>query len=409
MNLRGTASVLALSAAFGLVAEGLALAQAPSPNVPVTSRPRPDFDPLGVRAGSYLIFPELGTSIGYDTNVFATNDDEQSDFVASLIPVINFDSNFSRHALDFELGGDFGFYFDNGDLDYQDFYIGGDGRYDVTRDDNASVRFLFGQFHDSFEDPNIDRAAEENQPYISLGGTLDYTQTFNRFNFTPFFTGRRINYEQSFNEGRNSTFYDAGLRAGYFISPRVNVFTQGSYFMINRDTENGDGSSRDSTGYRVGVGSALDFTGLIFGEIFVGYENESFDAPGVSDEPGFAFDVGLTWNVTTLTTLGLNGRSSIETTDETDSSSELRSVLDFEVDHELLRNVLVGGLLGIQRDDYRGDRGTENTFRAGLNGTYFLNRNLRLEADYLFSTRTADESINEFDRNRVFLTLVGML
>jgi len=410
VKLRGTAYILTLSTAFGLGAEGVVLAQEPSPNVPITGRPRPDFDPLGVRAGSFLIYPELGLGIGYDDNILATNDDKTSGFIASVIPVINFESNFSRHQLDVTVGADLGFYLDgdNSDLDYQDVYLSGGGRYDVTRDDGANVNFLFGRFHSNFEDPN-NIPVPEDQPYLDLGGTLSYLQTFNRFNLTPFFTGRRLDYEQSFNEGRNYYRLEPGLRAGYFVSPRVNVFLQGSYFDISRDEDNANGTSRDSDGFRVGVGSALDFTGLIFGDFFVGYENESFDAPGIDSQGNFAFDVGLTWNVTTLTSLGLDGGSNIETTTEDASGSEFRQSINLTVDHELLRNVLVGALVGYQRDDFSGERGVENTIRAGVNGTYFINRNFRLEANYLFSTRSADEADDEFDRNRVFLTVVGML
>ncbi len=39
-----------------LVAYG-ADGQEPDPNVPVTARPRPDYDPLGIRAGGFLIYP----------------------------------------------------------------------------------------------------------------------------------------------------------------------------------------------------------------------------------------------------------------------------------------------------------------------------------------------------------------
>ena len=36
--------------------------QEPDPNVPVTARPRPDYDPLGIRAGGFLIYPSTSVS-----------------------------------------------------------------------------------------------------------------------------------------------------------------------------------------------------------------------------------------------------------------------------------------------------------------------------------------------------------
>lgn len=408
MHLRGMAYLLASTALLGVVAQDVAWAQDVDPNTPVTNRPRPDYDPLGIRAGSYFIFPEVGLGMVYDDNIFADADNEIDDFIGTVTPVINFDSNFPRHALDFTIGAELGFYVDNDDLDYQDVFISGSGAYEVTRDDGFGVDFLFGRFHDDFEDVNSADVGED-QAYYQYGGTIDYTQTFNRLNFTPFFSGERQEFEDSFNEDRNDTTYEAGLRAGYFISPRVNVFTQGSYFMIERDEPAADGSSRDSEGFNVGVGTALDFTALLFGEFFIGYEQEMFDNDEFDDEGGVAFDVGLTWNVTSLTTLQLSGGSSIETATQPGAASEFRQRVNLRVDHELLRNVIVGGLVEYQRDDFREIDRTDDTIRAGVDAAYLVNRNFRVEGGYLFSTRSSDVADDEFDRNRVFIALVGML
>ena len=58
--------VLAVGAAASLLAYG-AHGQESDPNVPVTARPRPDFDPLGVRAGGFLIYPSVTVDGTYIT------------------------------------------------------------------------------------------------------------------------------------------------------------------------------------------------------------------------------------------------------------------------------------------------------------------------------------------------------
>ncbi|MGH6905908.1 MAG: outer membrane beta-barrel protein, partial [Geminicoccaceae bacterium] len=76
-----------------------AYGQEPDPNVPVTARPRPDFDPLGIRAGGFLIYPSLTVGSSYDTNVFATKDDTKDDFIFNFLPGFLVRSNFPRHAI----------------------------------------------------------------------------------------------------------------------------------------------------------------------------------------------------------------------------------------------------------------------------------------------------------------------
>ena len=86
-----TATLLALTTALGT--PSLAVAQQaqsdePDPNIPVQHRPRPDYDPLGIRAGSFLVFPSLTLSGLYDSNVFATKHDTDSDVAGIVAPVV---------------------------------------------------------------------------------------------------------------------------------------------------------------------------------------------------------------------------------------------------------------------------------------------------------------------------------
>ena len=81
MNTRRMPRLLALVA--GAIASLLAYgahSQEPDPNVPVTARPRPDFDALGIRAGGFLIFPSVTVDGQYNDNVFATDENEEEDF-----------------------------------------------------------------------------------------------------------------------------------------------------------------------------------------------------------------------------------------------------------------------------------------------------------------------------------------
>ena len=95
--------------------------QEPDPNVPVTARPRPDYDPLGIRAGGFLIYPSTSVSGSYNDNILATNDDEEDDFIFTVSPEIAVRSNFPRHSFNFAVRSDVGRYVDHTDEDFWDF------------------------------------------------------------------------------------------------------------------------------------------------------------------------------------------------------------------------------------------------------------------------------------------------
>ena len=146
------------------------------------------YDPLGIRAGSFLIFPQLTLSELYDTNVFAAPHNADDDFITLLQPLVTVQSNFSRHSINLTAGGNIAFYANNTNENYQDAFIQSNGRLDVTHANYFTGALNFGRAHEGRDDP-------ENNPNQSLkelyqyGGSLGYTQLFNRLNFT--LTGSR--------------------------------------------------------------------------------------------------------------------------------------------------------------------------------------------------------------------------
>jgi uncharacterized protein (PEP-CTERM system associated) len=87
-----------------------------------------------------------------------------------------------------------------------------------------------------------------------------------------------------------------------------------------------------------------------------------------------------------------------------DAEGNLQNQVGVEVQHELLRNVLLNGTLGYTRDDFQGTSRADNVYAAGFGASYLLNRNLSLNANYTFTKRDSDDDTAEFDRN---IVLVG--
>jgi hypothetical protein len=299
-----------------LVAYGVD-AQEPDPNVPVTARPRPDYDPLGIRAGGFLIYPSTSVSGSYNDNILATNDDEQDDFIFTVSPQIAVRSNFPRHSLNFAVQSDVGRYVDHTDEDFWDFGAAMAGRLDITRNNRLTGSINAGREHEARDDPDDPGADVSREPvkYWVYGGTAGFEQDFNRFNFGLLGTFERNDYEEEdANEDvRDANLYGARLRTGYFISPRINTFLQGGYEREQRDASNR--SQRDNNVYSAGVGTAIDFTGLLFGEAVVGWATQEFDDSQFQGSSGFTYGVNLTWNPTQLTSLRLDGVGGYEPSD----------------------------------------------------------------------------------------------
>jgi len=397
--------LLAAGATASLLAFG-AHGQEPDPNVSVAARPRPDYDPLGIRAGGFLIYPSTTVGSSYNSNVFATEDDEEDDFIFNFLPGVVVRSNFPRHSIIWTTEADIARYVSETDENYEDFGTALTGRLDITRDNRLTAGVNFGREHESRDDPEDPGADVTDEPlkYYVYGGDLGFQQDFNRLNFRLLGTVDRRDYTDGDEGDRDRNLFGGRLRTGYFISPRINAFLQGGFRREVRDDQD---TNQDNNVYSASVGTEIDFTGLLFGEVFAGWSLQEFDDDEFDSENGFTYGANLTWNPTRLTSLRLEGQGGFEPSDV--GSSRLESEIGLRVDHELLRNVLIGAEVTYQRDDFQDADRVDNRIDVGPDITYLLNRYLSVGAGYTFTTRQSDDSDREFDRNLVTLRVTAQL
>ena len=370
------------------------------------------YDPLGIRAGAFLIYPSLSVSEQYNDNVYATDSNTDDDLITLIEPQVRAVSNFSRHRLGFNAGSEVAIHINEEDEDYQDFYVSTDGRLDITRQNFVDAELQFARGHDSRDDPEDEGDRDEPNLFNRYGGELSFTQLFNRLNFR--LTGRTVRtaYDEFDQADRDRNVYDALLRTGFFVSPRINTFVEGLYTIEKRDrsTDFG-GTDRDSEGWGVAAGAEVDLTELLVGEFSIGYRQQMFDEDDFDDEDGISYDLDLTWTPTLLTTVGLRGGSDFRPTTSSGSGAEsnFRSTIGLGVDHELLRNVRIGADVDYVRDDFSGVDRTDDTILLGAGASYLLNRNFSVDAGYRFTKRWSDFDDEEFDRNLVRIGVTARL
>ncbi len=406
--------------AAGMIAGPLAAAaqQVEVPDVPrnvtVAERFRPELDPLGMRAGGFLIYPRVSVLTVYDSNVFARSHDVQDDIALEVSPRILVRSQWSRHALSFSAGADAAFFADESGNNYVDADAGLRGRLDVTRRSAFTGSLKIARRHEGREDPD-DVGAKDVTIFYDGDLSLGYRHQFGRFFVQPRLRFRRRDFQDEGgvnHDDRDRNAYIGQLRAGMSVSPRVNAFVQGRYNIIRYDeTPNDQGLDRDSDGWFVGGGVELDFTGLLFGEISVGYARRDYDDPNLDDPAGFSGMLEVTWNPTRLTSVIFTGEAGIaETTvnfDGEDATARMFNTIGVEVIHELRRNILLRGRASFEREDFKGTDRSDNTFRAGLGLGYIVNRWLVVDAGYDFAARDSDEADRDYLRHvvRVGVTL----
>jgi hypothetical protein len=383
----------------------------------VFNRPRPDYDPLGIRWGSFIVNPSLSLAGTYDSNIFATETGALSDFFVHEIPAVGIKSDWSRHALGATVGGDFRQYVTHTTENVNNFSTDVGGRYDISNGEYFAADALYQLQHEDRSSPNAVFGKNPTQ-YVVMGADLSYVHmvgvlglrvdtTFTSYDFNNAVngvTGATIN--QQF---RDRNEYVIAPRLQYEIEPGYNAFirlvgNERQYFSQECTpspcTPASQGIRRNSHGWEVDAGTAIEITRILAGEVYVGYLRQHYENPLLKSPSGISFGGNLIWNATPLTSvIGSFSESVAETTLESPTaSSSLETGAQLTVQHELLRNLLLLGSVGYVHDAYQGNPRVDGTFGVDAGVKYLLSRRWTATADLNYSQRNSNVANSSYNR-----------
>ncbi|QQR68577.1 MAG: outer membrane beta-barrel protein [Alphaproteobacteria bacterium] len=381
----------------------------------VIERPRPDFDPTPIPVGSFQFFPAVTAGGWYDSNIFATDTNEKSDFVWNLRPSVGLFSNWSRHALALSAIGDIGLYTEHDDENFYNGVFDAKGRIDVMRETWIKLNLGYQNLSESRSSPNDVAGSEPTKFHVYRGGVTAY-HGVGSVKLTGDYDFKRHAYEDTPALGgsivqttRNRDQNELGGKVMYEFSPNFRPFVAGKVNSRHYDFN----PLRNSDGFDVVGGSEMDFGGIVTGQAYVGYMLQDYRRFASSDVDAVKFGGDATWNITGLTSLTFEVERSIEettaggVTNPLAYSSFLSTGGSATVTHELMRDLLLESNVSVTRNDFEGgvtDR-ADDTVGVGAGARYFFNRNFHADLNYDFATRDSDVPTARFDRHMVGVRL----
>jgi hypothetical protein len=370
----------------------------------VFQKPRPDYDPLGLRSGNWLFYPEVTTGVAFDDNVFAEESDRTSDFIFTATPAFRLESDWNVHMLGVEGAVTGEKYADETDEDNIEARGTVFGRLDITGDDT-----LFGSASYRRETVSRDDPEENGGDLTDVNryiGRMGYIHQFARLNVRFDVVPQRYDYLASDDNDRDRNQLDVSTNISYALSPRITPFVAVGFQGRNYDSSVDDnGFDRDSQQFAAAVGARILITDLLVGELAVGVEHTEFDDDRFEALTTPQVLGSLTWNPTELTSVILRARRTEDPTTQAGSATKVVTAATIRVEHELLRNLLLYGEAGYHNDEFEDIDRTDHRFLAGLGGEFLLDRNFSFFAAYSFEDRLSDGGDDEFTRN---LVLIGV-
>jgi hypothetical protein len=349
------------------------------------------YAPLGVRAGAFTFFPELGIGGIYSDNILASASNPRADRAVELNPRLRFQSGWSRHALSGDVQATRSWYreFETEDEDSYDAILR--GRIDVLRSTNVELEAQSSRFQESRGSIDFPDAAAEPGDIDTqrLAGALNHT--FNRLTGTVRGAVYEIDYSDAEtasgadidSDDRDYRQNELGLRLAYEFNPAMTAFADAETNTRRfRRAAGEDGLRRDSDGWEAQAGLRFDLATIFSGEVALGYAVQNPKDAAFAEVDGLILNANLFWRPTALTTFRLEARSAIEPTTTVDSAGALTRAWLVGVDHALRRNLILGAFAAFAESEYAGIDLTEERRTGGLTLEYRLSRSVAIEADW---------------------------
>ena len=373
--------------------------------LPVRERPRYGYEPIGYRVGPVFFYPQLLAGLRYDSNVFASSTNRQSDLAAVLAPRLTISSYSPRFSFKSEVGARVYQFRRFHSEDRTDAYANFRGRTEVTHDLKLDAFGEVARRHEDRSDSTSPSNAASPVPYTDLRGQLSATKDFNRLSVQVGTTARNLTYEnvQSTTgetldqSSRNGTILTAFVKPSYEINQDYRL-----YLLARANTRNYEGTGaleHDSKGFDLRGGVQFALTPLIFGSVEAGYLEQTFNNPLIPTVTGPVVGGKVRWLVTPLTTISLLADRHVSETASPGQEARLDTMFGASVDHELLRNVILSAGARHINQDFRGTPRKDDLLKFSSGVDYWANRFARVGVHYDFIDRRSNISTYSFDEH----------
>lgn len=379
-----------------------AFAEEANQPVSVRERPRPEYDPLGMRFGGFNLHGSLWLGAQSTDNVLAVSTGEQDDVIYHVTPEARLSSNWGRHALEFGAGADIQSYDKTSDADVTTYYFNGRGRLDIGSDTEISARGQIAHDAESFTNPDA-LPGQERVEFDHNELALTAAHTFNRVRVSATAETREYDYEDANGIDQDRRDYSQDSITGRVevaMSPRL--FLVGQVTSDQRDYDNDPSISSDAMTYLGGV--RLELTDLIHGEITAGtFQRDYNGAAGSVD--GTAVAANVEWYITQLTTLTFHASRGAQEGGATIDTPYVATEYGARVDHELLRNLILSASFTQGKRDYETVALQDETFVGNVEAIYLMNRRVDLSLRYTREENDSNAPGRDYEVNGLFAGL----
>ena len=393
---------------------GTAMSQEATGKGGVTDRKMEEYTAQGLPAGSFRLFPVVKATAISDDNIYKEQTGENSDWITKVEPSFSLRSDWNRHSLRVDAGGAIANYKDNSADDYNTIDLRVRGQADISRALNLTGEARHRTLSEARGGSDV--ATDAASPVDGTEQTIAMGASYKPNRIGLSVDGEMVDYNfddnltiagaTTNNDDRDRKDTIGSLKVSYDIQDGYIAYVRGEKNERNYSAAIDDaGVNRDSDGYKLQAGLAVDLSRLVRADIAVGTMSQSYTATTLKDVSGWSGDANIRWNITQLTTIKLNLSRTIGETTSSGVSSTVGTNYGIGVDHELRRNIILKAGIKMSNSDYQGTTRSDDiqTLSAGVD--YKLNRNFFAGVGVSKANRDSSVAGNDYDNTQLMLNV----
>lgn len=375
--------------------------------------PGEPYDPVGIRVGTFIFFPEFEIGGRFQSNVLSAAEDTPDSAVV-LAPSARIVSNWSNHALELRGALDISRHGEHESEDDNGYLIEGRGRLDILRSTNAQG--LISRQRAQESRTAVDASTVGPRTTVTTDrGEGSFNHRFNRLSIQlrGGLTSESYGYDTDVVNGgsnpsdRDNVERDIALRASWEFKPTFSVFgeVEGNHRDFSQ-LATSDGLSRNSAGTRYRSGVSFGQTGAYLrGEVALGYGRQDLDEPALEDVDGMIFDASLAWRATGLTTVLFNAQTGFTNSTTAGTGGVLERRYDVGLRHTFRPQLIGETGVAVTNRSFAGIGVDEREVVWNLGLEYYLRREAVVFGSFEHTVFRSDFPDQDFQDNELRIGL----
>jgi hypothetical protein len=374
-----------------------------------------------IKAGPVEIHPSIGLMETYSDNIYQSYDgkDDESDYITTVSPGIQFVLPFRRHSLQVGYKGDYNFYADNDDTDYHSHLFGGA----LNLDFPGGLVFTVSDYYSISSTPRKwkeqDGLSGANDPYREEDYDANDLNVKARYNFADrwaaaaWYNNHNLEYDEDYDD---SGSYNRNLGGGslfYRFTAKTEALIEYNYSTVDYDKEDTD----DNDNQMAYVGLSFDPTAKLNGYLKVGWAQKEYDEKVAGRDEKydrFSSRVDLGYIISSYNQLGLKYDRVIEEDADTNSpftkddvSLSFRHILSWNEKISLNARAGYASLEYETADtdvDGTSKKRDDEKWYGGVGIGYDMQQWLSFKLDYTYTDNDSNFKRYDYTENRISLS-----